>query len=169
MAANEVSLEMKVNFMIGAFTSAVSYFDGFAGRIWTRFSLLLSVEAGLAGLFVALWTGEKVPGIDKQLILALFGLLMSVLMYVQSAQDKFVLEELRSQINRLKIRIEDELGLEHDLPILFTPTSPDVDVAKFSSIGSWRVKAISTTRLPALISLVFIGMWITLGAVLLLR
>ena len=170
MSKSEVPLEVKMNFLVEAYTSAISYFDGFAGRIWTRFSILISIDSALAGLFVTLWLGEKAAEFEKLSVLVAFGILISLLMYVQSAQDKFVLEQLRSQLNRLKARIADELGLEQDLPVLFTPTELDIDVSpRFESIDSWRISAISTTRLPALISLVFLVAWLIIGVFMLRR
>ena len=169
MSNHDVPPEEKIHFLVEAYTVAVSYFDGFAGRIWTRFSILISIDSALAGLFVALWMGEKAAEGTKLAVLATFGLLISLLMYIQSAQDRFVFGQLRSQINRLKTRITNELGLEPDTPILFTPTEPDIDeLPRFEGVSSWRIRQVSTTRLPALIFLVFLAAWLLIGVSMLL-
>lgn len=147
-------------FLVEAYKTSISYYDSFAGRIWTRFSILMTVNSALIGLFLTLQFRPEGIDATKYMGLSGFGLVISIIMYVQSSQDKYYLDQLRLQINQLGSIIIRNLGFEDELPILFTTTHHDPQkLLRFAEISSWRIRLISTTRLPALISLLSVSVW----------
>ncbi|MEM4204614.1 MAG: hypothetical protein QXS54_11145 [Candidatus Methanomethylicaceae archaeon] len=149
-------------FLLEAYKTAIDYFDGYANRVSTRFNILLGVDIALAGLLGnALLSGMNLPSQGAVIISAL-GLFLSVLLYVQSAQDKYILKQQIRRINRIKSGIEKKIG-KTDLPALFSPLD-ETDLGTrnviFESITSWRSNWLSLTRVPVVTSMLFIVFWV---------
>jgi hypothetical protein len=83
-------------------------------------------------------------------------------LYVQSAQDKFVLKRQIKRINDLRKEIETKIGRQ-DLPALFSPLD-ETDLGTrsfvFEGITSWRSNYLSLTRIPAVVSILLIVFWL---------
>lgn len=157
-----------IAFLIQAYTSAVSYYNDYMNRIWNRFSIMLTVDVALAGLYITLWFRSESYSSKNFVSLPILGFLISCLLYAQSAQDRYVIVKLRNQINKLKDKTIELLGADKELPVLFSPFETEEEMQrKFvpNGITSWRISFISLTRLPAISSLIFMALWILVGII----
>jgi len=149
-------------FLLEAYKVAIEYFDGYATRVATRFNILLGVDIALAGLLANSWLSATTLSSKGMFIISLLGLFISIFLYVQSAQDKFVLKRQIKRINDLRKEIETKIGRQ-DLPALFSPLD-ETDLGTrsfvFEGITSWRSNYLSLTRIPAVVSILLIVFWL---------
>jgi hypothetical protein len=154
--------DKQYTFLIEAYKTSLTYFSDYSNRVSTRFNILLGITAALAGFYGNTWLNAKLSSTNGLLPISIFGLIISLLLYIQSAQDKYVLKHQLKRINEIRKKIEENIK-RHDIPALFSPLD-DTDLGKrgfvFESITSWRSNAISLTRIPPITSLVFIAFWI---------
>jgi len=147
-------------YLLEAYKIAISYFSDYANRVWTRFNILLAIDVGLATLLWNTWQGNQQQ--NMSILLPFLGLVVSLLLYVQSAQDKYAIRHQMRRINQIRVILEEKTG-QKDIPALFTPLD-DTDLQKreflFEGITSWRSNFISVTRIPAITSLLFMLFWI---------
>lgn len=78
-------------YLLEAYKTAISYFSDYASRAWMRFNILLTVDIGLAALFRNTWQESQQKDVSQStILLPILGLVVSLLLYAQSAQDKSV-------------------------------------------------------------------------------
>lgn len=159
-------------YLLEAYKTAIGYFSDYAGRVWTRFNILLAIDIGLVTLFWNAWQANQQKSIPQStVLLPILGLVVSLLLYVQSAQDKYSIRHQMKRINQLRAILEEKIG-QKDIPALFTPLD-DTDLQKreflFEGITSWRSNFLSVTRIPAITSLLFILLWIVVMVIALSR
>jgi len=151
--------DKRFTFLLEAYKSYVEYFSGYADRVSTRFNILLTIDVALAGVYGGTQLNSATA--DTTLFSAL-GLIVSVLLYIQSAQDKYVLKRHLARINDIKRQIEAAVGSQ-DTSALFSPLD-DTDLGSrnfvFENLTSWRSNLISLTRVPPITSLVFVIFWV---------
>lgn len=157
-----------VEFLIEGYKVATSYYDGLMNRIWNRFNIMVTLDSALLALFLTLWFGSTSSKGEFLIVFPVVGFVFSMLMYAQSAQDRFVSHEYYLQINDLKEIIASrlDLGSGHDLPMLFSKTPTLQGETKsfyYKEIVSWRIRKLSLTRIPAWASLLFVLVWTMLG------
>jgi len=147
-------------YLLEAYKAAIGYFSDYANRVWTRFNILLAIDIGLATLLWNTWQSNQRQNLP--IMLPFLGLIVSLLLYVQSAQDKYAIRHQMRRINQLRVILEEKVG-QKDIPALFTPLD-DTDLQKrefiFEGITSWRSNFISVTRIPAITSLLFMLLWV---------
>ena len=121
--------------------------------MWTRFNYFVIVEAALLG-------GKTIFG-DKDLTVwgIVFGLGLSLLWYVMGAQDRYLVQVYRKQIEDAADLINDGLTTAAPRRITAVGQVPDPQHHVKGSISAWRLEPISTTRLAALIPLVATAAW----------
>ena len=76
-------------YLIKSYQSSISYFNGFAQRIATRFNILLTINVVCGGFYANIWIEGKANS-KGVIILPILGLFIALSMYIQSAQDKFI-------------------------------------------------------------------------------
>lgn len=157
--------DKEFTFLIEAYKTAIDYFDGYATRVYNRFNILLTVDVALAGLFGTAWMQSQAISSAGALYIPLIGLVLSILLYIQSAQDKFVLKRHLKRINDIRKKIEEKIG-RSDIPALFSPLDEtDTGTRQFvyEGITSWRSNRISLTRVPPITAVAFIIFWIVIA------
>jgi len=149
-------------FLLEAYKVAIDYFNGYAERVFVRFNILLGVNILLGGVLGNAWLSGAELSSKGVIVISLFGLLVSVLLYIQSAQDKFVLKRQIKRINDLRKEIEAKIG-RNDIPALFSPLD-ETDLGTrnfvFEGITSWRSNRLSLTRVPAITSILLVVFWV---------
>jgi len=87
---------------------------------------------------------------------------VSLLQYVQSAQDEYISKRHRERITELRKQIQ-ELAMLGDIPGLFAGLD-DTDTGKksgvFHSLTSWRWNVVRLTAIPPVFSLGSILFWL---------
>ena len=156
--------DKEFTFLLEAYKAAIDYFNGYATRVSTRFNILLGADIAFAGLLGNSWLSGAVLSSRGVFIISMLGLLISLLLYVQSAQDKFVLKRHIRRINDLRKEIEKKIDRD-GLPALFSPLD-ETDLGTrdfvFESITSWRSNHLSLTRIPAITSILLVIFWIAI-------
>ena len=160
----------KVEFLIEGYRVATSQYDSFMNRMWNRFNIVVTLDSALFALFLTKWFDPNLSTAKPLILFPIAGFMFPVLLYAQSAQDKFISTQLFLRINNLRDRIAAELDLGDAacLPLLFSSTPDFEKPFCFTEITSWRIRLISVTRLPAWFSLLFALMWLVLGTMILI-
>ncbi len=154
--------DKQFTYLLEAYKTAVDFFNNYADRVYNRFNILLGIDVLLAGFFSGGLIDAKTNSTVGNFLIVSLGLIISLLLYVQSAQDKFVTKKLRERVNGIRVLIEENIGRD-DIPALFVPLD-DTDLGKRTFIGenvtSWRSNFISLSKVPVITSVVFVVFWI---------
>lgn len=152
----------KFTFLVEAYNTYVEYYSQYVDGMWGRFNTLLTLNLALAGLFGSTWLRTPLISSKGVVLIPFLGLTVSILLYIQSAQERFIVSHHREQINKIRTMIEKHIGID-DVPALFYPLD-DIDAGKrrliFESVVSWRSRPLSITRIPAITSIIFVAIWI---------
>lgn len=154
--------DKEFTYLMESYKTAIDFLDGYFDRVYNRFNILIGIDVALAGVYAGVLFDTPSPvGKGKILVLSL-GLIISLLLYVQSAQDRFVVKRLRESVNKIRGMIEKQIG-RNDIPALFSPLD-DTELGKrkiiVEGLTSWRSNFISLSRIPSITSLVFVIFWI---------
>lgn len=154
--------DKQFTYLMESYKTAIDFFNGYVERVYNRFNILLGIDIALAGVYAGVWFDTtSQTGTGKILVLSL-GLIISLLLYIQSAQDRFVIKRTRERVNKIREIIEKQIGRD-DIPALFSPLD-DTDLGKrnviIEGVTSWRSNFISLSRVPVITSLVFVIFWI---------
>ncbi len=144
-----------VDFALKDYELKIAYLTAHFQRVWTRFNYFVVIEAALIG-------GKTIFGAEAISIAGLlFGFGLSVVWYVMGAQDKFLIEVYRKHIRDAARRVE---ATAWDGPLPYHPVGETEAMSKHvpMDISTWRISAISTTRLAALIPLAVSLVWLPL-------
>ena len=141
------------DFALKDYELKVAYLSNHFQRMWTRFNYFVIVEAALLG-------GKTIFG-DRDLTVwgIVFGLGLSLLWYVMGAQDRYLVEVYRKQIEDAAELLNNGLATAAPRRISAVGQVPDPQHHVKGSITAWRLDPISTTRLAAVIPLVAMAAW----------
>jgi hypothetical protein len=156
--------EKQFTYLLEAYKASVAYFDGYSGRVTARFNILFAVDVALAGALGAVLSGIVDQTTNFDWIIAVLGLVTSILLYIQSAQDKYLIRAHRNKINEIRRLIEEAIGVEKDkIPALFSPIDVTDTTRRnfiFRSPVSWRSNSISLTGVPVYTAILLIVLWV---------
>ena len=162
--SNQPQPDQKLNFLVDDYKLKVQYLKDHFTRLWTRFNYFLTLQSALFGATIL--SPEKyhwwVP---------IFGALLCILWYIFGAQDRYLVDLYRKQIEHEVIKIKARLQLEDYYFIGQTEDIPGQSekVKKLDvkmGLYQWRNKYFSTTKLAALFPLVLLAMWAVIFLVL---
>lgn len=137
MTDEELEAE-RLKFLIEDYRQKVQYLKDHLARIWTRFNYFLTLQSALFG--AAIITIEK-----YQWRVPAFGILISALWYLTGAQDRYLVELYRKQIQKAVPRIKHNLQLSDYYYIGQTEDIPGEservkDLNIQNTIYQWRSK-----------------------------
>ncbi len=144
--------------LIDDYKSKVQYLKDHFTRLWTRFNYFLTLQSALFG--AAILSPDK-----YRWWIPIFGAFLCVLWYIFGAQDRYLVELYRKQIERSVIQIKSRFNLSDYYFIGQTEDIPSQS-EKIESLGvknhiyQWRKENISTTKLAALFPMAILAMWI---------
>ncbi|WP_027155905.1 hypothetical protein [Mesorhizobium sp. WSM2561] len=132
----------------------VGYLTAHFQRMWTRFNYFVLIQAALIG-------GKTIFGEGQIGTAGLwFGLVLSLLWYVMGAEDRYLVNLYRDQVKESGERVANiSSGLHAYCPV---GQVPDATIWPWKSPFEWRIPAISTTRLAAIIPLIVSIFWLGL-------
>ena len=156
--SNQPQPDQRLTFLVDDYKSKVQYLKDHFTRLWTRFNYFLTLQSALFG--AAILSPEKyhwwVP---------IFGAILCILWYLFGAQDRYLVDLYRKQIEHDVIEIKSKLKLS-DYYFIGQTENIDGQSEKLENLGTkmtiyqWRNKYFSTTKLAALFPLVILVMWI---------
>ena len=162
--SDEKLASARLAFLIEDYWQKVQYLKDHFTRLWNRFNYFLTIQSALFGA-VVLSPGEYRPAVP------LFAALVCILWYIFGAQDRYLVELYRKEIEQVLDQIRPGLGLTNYYFVGQTENIPDHEesIEYFDikqGIYQWRRESLSTTKLPALFPLVLFLTWMTIFLVL---
>ena len=140
--------ELKVRFLTDHFS-----------RMWTRFNFFLVTETAIvSGKIIFAQPGQNTTA------LLWTGLIVSVVWYLMSAEDRYLVDLYRSEVKESLRQVKklNDFMDNADFPLYHVGQVEGVDTGRLgikSSLVSWRLSAISTTRLAAWIAMLATLAW----------
>jgi hypothetical protein len=147
-------------FLLNDYQSKVSNLSEHMGRVWTRFNFFLTVQSGLvAGLVFASDEGTFTA---SALWFLIAEAALSVVWWVFGAQDRWLIELYRDQIEQSWTLLRKQITVE--LPSDYPHTGQTENQPKDprENLVEWRSERFSITRLPAVVPLLLLGVWLGL-------
>lgn len=151
-------MELK-EYLMNDYELKVRYLTDHFTRMWTRFNFFLVTETAIV-------SGKIIFSKSDQASVALLftGLIVSIIWYLMSAEDKFLVDVYRTEVNETFRQLKKANGFEDQpyAPLYHVGQINDVDLKQLGvkkSLVSWRLNVISTTRLGAIIALLAIACW----------
>lgn len=147
-------------FLITDYGLKIRYLTDHFSRMWTRFNYFVGVESAIMG-------GKLIFGDGKLSVpVAILGALVALVWYLMGAEDRFLVEVYRLQVADTAALLARATWSAELPPYCYVGEVDESAKRVRMSASGWRVPAISTTRLAALIPLVVFAGWL---GVLLLR
>lgn len=141
------------DFLVKDYELKIKYLTDHFGRMWTRFNYFVGIETALVGSKLIFGGGKLTADV------AIVGALASVVWYVMGAEDRFLVRVYREHVNCAA----DLVGRAHwgHLKLAYREVGEVTESSKLlePELSGWRVEAISTTRLAALIPLAVLIAW----------
>ena len=145
---------MNINeFQVEDYKLKLDYLKSQFDRMWQRFNYFLTIEVALFGAFGWLAFESEKYNPKAMLLTALLGLAVSGLWYVIGAQDRALVEFYRANVDDAAERIATEYKDRH--------VAVEMKSVR-NSVTSWYWEKISMTRMPAVVSLMLIVIWLAL-------
>lgn len=138
----------------------VQYLKDHFTRLWSRFNYFLTVQSALFG--------ATVLSPDKyRWWVPVFAGLVCILWYIFGAQDRYLVELYRKQVEQSLERIERliHLGDYYFVGQTENRKGKQATIERFgieNKIYQWRWKFLSTTKLPALFPLILLLIWMSI-------
>ena len=151
-------MELK-EYLIKDYELKIGYLTDHFSRMWTRFNFFLVTETAIVSGKV-IFSGSD----QTSTALLITGLIVSILWYVMSAEDKFLVDTYRAEIKETFRQLQKANQFESGpgSPLYQVGQIEKVDLEQLDvkrSLTSWRLNAISTTRLGPLIALLSTLCW----------
>ena len=146
------------DFALKDYELKVAYLTNHFQRMWTRFNYFVVIETALIGGKTIFSTNEiEIPGLC-------FGFALSLLWYVMGAEDRHLVKVYRDQVKQAAAVLSGGLWPATSPAHRYVgdPDGASDEVKRPQWPSSWRIEAISTTRLAALIPLAVTAVWLGL-------
>lgn len=144
-------MELK-EYLIKDYELKIRFLTDHFSRMWMRFNFFLVTETAIVSGKIIFTRSDS-----TSIALLFTGLIVSILWYLMSAEDKFLVDTYRAEIRETFRQLKEANGFESktDKPLYHVGQVQEIDLKKLGvkrSPFSWRLNAISTTRLGAVIA-----------------
>lgn len=147
-------------FLLNDYQTKVRYLSDHMGRVWTRFNFFLTVQSGLvAGL---VFSSDEGTFTASALWFLIAEAVLSVIWWVFGAQDRWLIALYRDQIRQSWDLLSEQVTAK--LPSHYPHTGQTENQLKdpYKDLVEWRSERLSITRLPALVPLFLLVVWLGL-------
>ena len=134
----------------------IEYLNQHFSRMWTRFNFFLTIESALFGILFRPPNGAEFK--DHALLVIPIALLLCICWYAFGAQDRYLVELYRKQIEYVKEELNNHFELSsYD----YVGQTNELEMTTRPKYGlfQWRFELISTTKLAAVFPLIFAVLW----------
>ncbi len=152
MSDNELNSK-QVEFLFEAYKLRAQLYSEHTGRMWSRFNYLLTGNVALFGFFFSVFLDDK--SLTGIILFPLVGMIISIIWFVLGAQDRYYFEGLRKQTQHVERIIANELGMTQ----LDDAVLGHIKGLRFDVL-TWRLSPLSLSRLPAVVPLVLLFLWV---------
>jgi len=155
VSPSDVSNDNKAHtdFLVKDYELKIRYLSDHFTRMWNRFNYFVAIESAIVSGKFFLGNGKLSTGV------AVVGAVLAFVWYVLGAEDRYLVQVYRKQVNDAGDRVARLLlKQEHSyLPVGdIEQTQKNIPMR----IAGWRLEAISTTKLAALIPLLLTLTWV---------
>lgn len=157
----------RLDFLTEDYWQKVQYLKDHFTRLWNRFNYFLTIQSALFG--------ATVLSPDKyRWWVPIFAALVCALWYIFGAQDRYLVDLYRKEIEQALQPVRRELELKNYYFAGQVEDIPDQaerinDLGVKPSFYQWRWKFLSTTKLPALFPVILFLIWVIVLLVLVRR
>jgi hypothetical protein len=157
----------RLDFLTEDYWQKVQYLKDHFTRLWNRFNYFLTIQSALFG--------ATVLSPDKyRWWVPIFAALVCALWYIFGAQDRYLVDLYRKEIEQALEPVRRGLELTN---YYFAGQVEDIpnqaerikDLGVKPSFYQWRCRFLSTTKLPALFPVILLLIWVTILLVLVKR
>lgn len=157
----------RLDFLTEDYWQKVQYLKDHFTRLWNRFNYFLTIQSALFG--------ATVLSPDKyRWWVPIFAALVCALWYIFGAQDRYLVDLYRKEIEQALQPVRRELELKNYYFAGQVEDIPD-QAEKINDLGvkpsfyQWRWRFLSTTKLPALFPVILLFIWVIVLLVLVRR
>jgi len=162
---NERLTSEQLNFLINDYWQKVQYLKDHFARLWNRFNYFLTIQSALFG--------ATVLSPDKfRWWVPIFAALVCLLWYIFGAQDRYLVDLYRKEIEQALDQLRPQLRLENYYSVGQTEDRGPQEIDALGvkqGFSQWRWTRMSTTKLPAQFPVILLIMWLGILLVLLIR
>jgi hypothetical protein len=142
------------DFLVKDYELKIRYLSDHFSRMWNRFNYFVAIESALiSGKFV-LGNGKMTQGV------AIVGAVLALVWYIMGAEDRYLVLVYRKQVEDAGKLIERSIWEDNNTSYHYVGEIENTSKALSASVSGWRLKAMSTTKLAALIPLLLTLTWI---------
>lgn len=147
----------QLTFLIEDYWQKVQYLKDHFTRLWNRFNYFLTIQSALFGATVL--SPEK-----YRWWVPVFAALVCVLWYIFGAQDRYLVDLYRREIEQALDQIRPRLRLTNYYSVGQTKNIDNLRIKQ--AFYQWRWESLSTTKLPALFPVILLLIWAAILLVL---
>jgi hypothetical protein len=147
-------------FLVEDYKLRIDYLNAHFGRMWTRFNFFLTLESGLIGFF---FVGDSDAMSENTPLFLTAQIVLSLIWWVFGAQDRWLVEAYRDDIDVTKDRIVAAGLAEGDYKAVGDYTEPD-SASKLKNPVQWYSTRMSITRLAGYVPLLLMFAWLSMSA-----
>lgn len=142
----------ETDFLVKDYELKIRYLSDHFSRMWTRFNYFVTIESALISGKFLLGNGKVTKGV------AIVGAVLAFVWYVMGAEDRYLVQVYRKQVKDAGQRAAQSLLRQGQA---YFPVGDIEQTEKNLAKGimGWRLEAISTTKLAALIPLLLTLTW----------
>lgn len=143
----------EIDFLVKDYELKIRYLSDHFARTWNRFNYFVAIESALVSGKFFLGNGKLSSGVG------VVGAVLAFVWYVMGAEDRYLVQVYRRQVKDAGERVAQSLLKQEQSYALvgdIEQTQKDVPMR----ITGWRLEAISTTKLAALIPLLLTLTWV---------
>lgn len=145
-------------FAIKDYELRITYLKDHLGRMWQRFNYMLGIQTAIAGgNFIF---NDKIPGLEFYVL----GFVFAVLWYVLGAQDRYLFKFYQKQVATAFERIDATIAPKGISFVGQVDCAPE-KIENDRDFFTWRIKAISSTKMAAIVPMVIAVLWVIYGVV----
>jgi len=141
-------------FLVKDYELKVRYLSDHFSRMWNRFNYFVAIESALIGGKFVLGNGQVTQGVG------IVGAVLALVRYMMGAEDRYLVQVYRKQVEEVGALIKQSIWEYKDSPYTSVGDIDHASQGLAMSVSGWRWRAISTTKLAALIPLLLLITWV---------
>jgi hypothetical protein len=142
------------DFLVKDYELKIRYLSDHFSRMWNRFNYFVAIESALVGGKFVLGNGKLTQGV------ALVGAVLALVWYIMGAEDRYLVLVYRKQVEDAGTLIERSIWKDTNTAYRYVGEIENTGKDLPPHVSGWRLKAMSTTKLAALIPLLLALTWI---------
>lgn len=149
-----------IQFLQKDYELKINYLTNHFSRIWTRFNFFIALESAISVVLFRLF-GDTGGFSEHVTLIAMIGVISSLCWYIFGAQDRYLVDVYKTQVENTGAQIAEKLGLEDYLGSEYVYVG-DISTEIPQYIYQFRLELFSITKLTAWSPLLVLLYWIVM-------